>query len=208
MINPSLRLISSALFISSILLSIPSIFTLWAKSLSNTFENKIIWAEYCGALLPSSIMSLSESWRVFTAPLLHGHGSHLLSNGLLLFLAMVIEYRYTAQNRNIRSILTLLGQIYLCGVIIASLRVLWGVEAYSMGLSGAALAMLTHHIYKACFCSQTKHYLYHGLILLSPWGLAIMDMGKQVDVTSHLFGVIIGSIWAFSELFIRDQKEL
>ena len=208
MINSSLRLISSALSISCIILFIPSVFTLWANSLSNTFDDKINWAIYCGALLPSSNMHLAEFWRVFTAPLLHDHISHLFSNGLLIFLALVIAGQYMTLKIDFRSILTLMKRIYLWGVIVASLRFFWGVEAYSMGLSGAALAMLTHHIYQMSTFSDIKHTLHRGLIFLSPWALAIIDMSKSVDVTSHLFGVAIGAIWSCCDLMVRDQEKL
>ena len=102
----------------------------------------------------------------------------------------------------------LFGQMYTCAVVIAALRVIWGVEAYSMGLSGAALALLTHHLYEMCFALQIIQLLPLGLILIAPWGLAVMDMNPSVDVTSHLIGVGIGAVWSASHLIFRDQKEL
>jgi hypothetical protein len=79
--------------------------------------------------------------------------------------------------------------------MIAGLRVLCGIEAWSLGLSGVAMACLSKEcIELAFYLEQLNHYRRLVLCLL-PWGLAVSSFGNEIDISSHLIGTLLGTFW-------------
>jgi membrane associated rhomboid family serine protease len=196
MINPSTKLIRSALIKTTLIVLTPLIITIWARSQLPFFSNDLDWAQYCGALLPSSKMNYSEGWRLMMAPLLHYNISHLLSNTLLIGIATLIDGALNKSHTALFKLLTEISRVYLWGAFIALMRVIWGVEAWSMGLSGAALALLSQQLCRVALSSQVSHPLQKIFLYLAPWGFVLIDIRDNVDIVSHILGVGLGTGWA------------
>lgn len=172
MIRGSFSLIIVILIRTVYLASLPILYSLWALESQHRFSTDIKWAAHWGALLPSSQMTFTESWRVFSASLLHIDFSHLLSNLILLMVALLLQcWRtkhnfYTTQSLSLtyffKSFHEYLAPIYLLcwGGLVSTIRVFMGIEAWSLGLSGVAMMYLSQTCtclaYQFTFCQYTS----------------------------------------------------
>ena len=211
--------------------SLAIILSLWALSNRSAFNDELKWAFHSGALLPSSLMNYAESWRVFTAPLLHINLSHLLSNLILLTIANILQdlVKKTDFSGNFESkykqiIVThdWLSPIYLLiwGSFISSLRTIIGVDAWSVGLSGVAMMLVS----KSCILLAAKTVQQQDIVTMSfnfsqrlflcvaPWLLVLASIDKEIDFSSHVIGAATGSLYGFwlaktSCSLIRGESE-
>jgi membrane associated rhomboid family serine protease len=208
MINPSTKLIRSTLIKTTLIVLPPFIITVWAQYQLQFFSNDLDWAEYYGALLSSSKMNFNEGWRLLIAPLLHYNIKHLLSNTLLIAIATLIDEASVKSHTYFLKLLSDISRVYLWGAFIALMRVTWGVEAWSMGLSGAALALLSQQLCRVALSSQVSHPLQKLFLYLAPWGLILIDIRDNVDLVSHILGVGLGSSWATLFFYIRRKQKV
>ena len=193
--------------------SLAIIFSIWALKNKSAFDYELHWASHWGALMPSSLMTFSESWRIVTAPLLHVSLSHLLSNLTLLFIATTLQglekntqfksfgayYRQFAVTHDWLSPIYLLGW----GCVITSVRTIIGVEAWSLGLSGVAMMFVS----KSCLQLATRANKHHEelkisfsqrlFLCLAPWILALASCDEKIDFSSHVIGTALGSFYGF-----------
>ena len=196
--------------------SLAIIFSLWALSNRLTFDDELQWAFHWGALLPSSSMSYTESWRIFTAPLLHISYSHLLSNLTLLIIATLLQclekkIKYSkgfgSNQRQFAVTVEWLSPIYLLGwgCVVSSIRTIIGVEAWSLGLSGVAMMffskssvlLATRALQDQDKCSIRLNFLQRLFLYISPWLLSLVSIDEKIDLSSHLIGTALGSLYGF-----------
>ena len=217
MIRVSFSLIGITLLLTIYSAFLPILYSLLALANWSKFSQDFEWASYWGALLPSSQMNSSQFWRVFTAPLLHIDFNHLLSNLVILMIAIFLKiWQENCKNFTIlsfplshyfKSSYDWFSPVYLVlwGGIISSVRVIIGIEAWSLGLSGVAMMYLSRFCTLLAFqdifphhSSTTKRQLMQTITLsISPWLLALSSLEDRIDLSSHLIGTTLGSIYGF-----------
>ncbi len=189
-----------------ITMSLSTLYTAWAISHRADFIDQVEWAKSFGALTPAGKMSIYQLWRIFTGPLLHLDIYHLCGNGLLLWFTYLILFsqedvqlslNLNIQHQSLTRLSLFLGSIvYLMAALISVLRVLIGVDSWSIGLSGATLAFLSWVTISLVMSPLTQSWSIKSALFIAPWVIAFNDFSSEVDITSHLIGVVLGSFCA------------
>ncbi|MAA78864.1 MAG: hypothetical protein CL916_06355 [Deltaproteobacteria bacterium] len=217
MIRVSFSLIGMTLLLTIYSAILPIFYSLYALANWSKFSQDLEWASYWGALLPSSQMDSAQVWRVFTAPILHIGLNHLLSNLVILMVAVFLKL-WQANHKDFtilpftlshyfKSAHDWLSPVYLIlwGGIVSSTRVIIGIEAWSLGLSGVVMMYLSRvctllasqSIFKQERSTKKGHLLRSVTLFILPWLLALISLEDRIDLSSHLIGTTLGSIYGF-----------
>jgi membrane associated rhomboid family serine protease len=128
---------------------------------------------------------------IITAPLVHADFNHLISNSLpLLFLGLGISYSYPTTSK----------KLYAAVYILHGLLVwIFARHAYHIGASGLIYGFVSFLFFSGIIRRDNRSialalivtFLYGGLT----WG--VLPIKADISWEAHLFGSIIGIIWAF-----------
>lgn len=212
--NPRLGLACRfAIYPTFVSLLAPLFYTLWALYGSEQRSDLITWAKYFGAIGPLESSLSQEWWRLLSAPLLHAHLEHLASNGLLIYMALAVlcytelPIAGTFKPRFFKVTLSLFSVLYLAlsGALIALIRFILNVPSWSIGCSGAALAILTLALIRFALIDHERSLWKRSFIVLSPMLLFFKTGEGSVDLSSHMIGICIGSVSAIGDHLFKSS---
>ena len=147
------------------------------------------------------VLQQGEWWRIFTAPLLHGSFSHIISNGVVLAIAGWLLERFVG-----RSWLALL---FFAGAVGGSFGSMLYGSLISVGASGAIMALLAA-LFVVSYHDQVDHkgrrLRRFALYLLIPALLpSAAQGGVVVDIGAHFGGAITGTVLGFAMLILWHE---
>lgn len=123
---------------------------------------------------------------VFTAPLIHGNVTHLISNTFpVLFLGVTVYYFYNK----------IASRVFLQSYFFTNILVwIFGREFYHIGASGLVYALAAFLISYGLLKRETIGIIISVVILISYGGLVygISPQNSSISWESHLFGAIVG----------------
>ena len=146
-------------------------------------------------VLPRSINGLIG---IFTAPLIHGNLSHLVSNTFpVLFLGGAVYFFYPKMAH----------RVFFEGYFFTNLLVwIFGRPFYHIGASGLVYALASFLIFYGLFKRDALSIVISAIVILSYGGLVygIFPQEHWVSWESHLMGAIVG--FASALRFTRNKN--
>ncbi|MFI3230541.1 MAG: rhomboid family intramembrane serine protease [bacterium] len=137
--------------------------------------------------LSPTLIQDGQYYRLFTAMFLHTNLTHLLSNGLSLYIFGTRVEKFLGKQFFLI--------VYIFGGIIGSIASVAFTQAISIGASGAIYALEGATFY---FIAKNKVALdginFHLMFILTIFGLAIGFTESNVDVAGHIGGFLAGII--------------
>jgi len=181
-------------FISSLIIPLRMVFVMWAVFFIDPFLPFIDFRAF--GILPRSLFGLIG---IFTAPLIHGNLTHLISNTLpLLLLGTTLYFFYNRIANNV-----------FFGIYLVSNALVWLLARSSIhiGASGVIYGLAGFLIFYGIFRKDLKSLLISIIITLLYGGLVYGIFPNQPGISweSHLLGGITGAFFAMQ--FSKKPKQ-
>jgi membrane associated rhomboid family serine protease len=128
---------------------------------------------------------------VFTAPLVHGNLSHLISNSAPLLVLGVSLYTFYP---------TLADRVFYQGYFFTNLLVwIFGRSFYHIGASGLVYSLAAFLIFHGFFKRNFRSVIISIIVIVFYGGLVygLFPYNNRVSWESHLMGVIVGWVNAY-----------